>query len=191
MTIISRTVAELVTPAVVATSARVDADDAALMAELPRLIAAARAQAEHITGRVYRRGVERVTLTGWPAASQVIPAPGPADVAVSYWDGADWITLTDDQAPQWVITDDGLGVRIAPAAGQSWPTLQDDALGRAVRVDVTVGPAVIDDVPACVVQYICASVAAWIDQPGAMAGRALDAHPLFARLLDAEWIAHA
>jgi hypothetical protein len=76
------------------------------------------------------------------------------------------------------------GTLVQPTSG-SWPDLPDVPARARVRIDITAGDA-FDQVPQCVRTYILASVAHWVDNPGAMlANGKTQANPLFERLLDA------
>lgn len=165
-------------------SARVDGDD--LNDLVLALITAAREQAEHITGRMYRRASVRISRRDWPAVSSVLPVNGAASCAIQYWDGSDWQTLSPSLylfAPGGVSD---CGTVLAPAPGQAWPTLGELPIGPLVKIDLTAGPATPAVVPAQVKLYIKAQVAAWLNSPEALAGKDLVASPLMERLLDAE-----
>jgi uncharacterized phiE125 gp8 family phage protein len=159
-------------------------------AELAGLISAAREHAEHITSRQYRAQVLRESLAGWPDGTLSLSVDKATAVVITYRSAASpetWATL-DAAAYRWACFDGR--TLINPADGTSWPDLAPDDYPERVRVDVTSGPADADQVPESVRQYILASIAAWIDQPGALADGRLQPHPLFERLLDRERLWH-
>ena len=165
-------------------------DGSELDAELAGLISAAREQAEHITGRQYRAQVLRESLAGWPEGTLSLSVDKATAVVITYRSAVSpetWATL-DAAAYRWACFDGR--TLINPADGTSWPDLAPDDYPERVRVDVTSGPADADQVPESVRQYILASIAAWIDQPGALADGRLQPHPLFERLLDRERLWH-
>jgi len=179
-TSISTTGAEPVTVDEAKLAARVDTAD--LDALIGGVITAARQQAEHITGRIYRPQVLREELADWPAADEPVAVNAATACVVSYWDGSAWSTLS---ASAYVYAPEGNGTALAPMLGTNWPMLPDRAAGPRVRIDLTAGPAASANVPEAVKLYIKASVSAWVNNPDA-AGKPLAANPLFDRLLDAE-----
>lgn len=187
LTLITPPSTEPVTVAEAALAARVDGS------ELDTLIAgaikAAREQAQQITGRLYGEQVLRAELPDWPAVTDAIAVYAATDVAISYWNGANWANLP---GTEFVFAPGGCAnVRtvLAPALGKAWPVLGAVALGPRVRVDLTAGVPP-EQTPECVKFYIKAQVAAWLKNPEATAVHTLARHPLFDSLLDAErlWI---
>lgn len=183
---------EPVTLAAAKLAARVDDDISAgvssLDAAVTNAIEAARAQAELLTGRCYRPQVRRQELVDWPALSDAVDVFAASACAVTYWDGATWASLSGSA---YIYAPGGIGnngTSLAPVT--DWPTLGDRAIGPRVRIDLTAGPASPANVPSQVVQYITASVIAWLDQPGGLVAEKLQPHPFLERLLDGErlWV---
>lgn len=184
LTLLTTTGVEPVSVAEAIVSARLDSDAAAeLTASISGAITSARRQAEHLTGRCYRPQVQRVELDDWPSSADLLPVYQPTAVAISYWDGADWVDLA---APAYAWASVGIRTGVAPAIGTSWPTLGARAVGARVRIDVTAGPASPADVSDCVKLYIKACVASWAVNPEAMSAKTLEPNPLHACLLDGE-----
>lgn len=181
-TTISTAGSEPVSVAEAKLAARVDTS--ALDDLIAGLITAAREQAEHITGRIYREQVLREELVDWPSSTDVIAVNAATAAAVSYWTGSAWSSPMSSDS--YVFAPGGIGGNgtvLAPAAGASWPSLVERPVGPRVRVDLTVAPA---PVPESVKLYIKASVAAWLANPEAASGKALEANPLFAPLLQSQ-----
>jgi hypothetical protein len=180
---------EPVTPADARLACRIDGTE--LDAELAINIEQARASAEHITSRWYRRQVQREQLADWPAESFIVlPLYAPQAVVIEYRSAADPEAWTPWPADQYRWGSFGFETRIdRRRTVPAWPLLAD-ALEwpERVRIDVTVGPVDAATVPACVRRYILASVAAWVDQPAAQRAGSGDiqANPLFEHLLDGE-----
>lgn len=176
---------EPVTLAAAKLAARVDDDISAGVSSLDAAVAiaieAARAQAEHITGRCYRPQVRREELADWPSLTDIISVHAASACAVTYWDGATWAPLSDSA---YYFAPSGNGMALAPIT--NWPALGARSIGPRVRIDFTAGPASPDDVPAQVKLYITAQVAAWVDEPGGLVSDKLQPHPFLERLLDAE-----
>lgn len=166
-------------------AARLDADDTTLDSFVTGAISAAREGAERITGRSYLQRAQLVELTDWPSADQVLPHYQPSACAVSYFDTTgSWVTLATDQYELGALRN---GTILAPTfAAAAWPVLGQRTVGPRVRITLTAGPADPADVPAAVKLYIKANVAAWVDNPAAMAAGSLQVSPLFERLLDRE-----
>ena len=166
---------EPVTLAEAKVAARIDGD--AHDAILPALITAAREQAEQIAGCALVEQVRRYELRDWPASGVPLPEHGATAVAVSYWTGSAWQSVPGVQFGE--VTG---GTAIAHA--DAWPALPDVPARPRVRVDITAGLAAAD-VATCLRVYIMASVAHWIENPGALtaSGKAAS-NPLFERLLD-------
>lgn len=162
-------------------AARFDGDE--LDAFISGVISAARAQAEQITGRVYRRRVFSFELSSWPAPGHRFAVHEPDACEISYWGASGWQQLSGSA---FEFDGVGSGAEIAPALGSDWPALAAKALGARVRVDFTAGPTDSARVDETVKLYIKAQVAAWLNSPEAMADKDLQASPLIARLLDAE-----
>jgi uncharacterized phiE125 gp8 family phage protein len=180
-TLLTPPAAEPVSLADAKLAARVDGT--ALDALIPALITAAREQAEQIAAQRFVTQTWRHELTDWPAADQPLPQHGATAVAISYWSGTAW-TVLPAEAFEFAAAPFGGGTLLAPALGTAWPVLGERAVSARVRVDITSGgPA--DQVPQCVRLFILATVAHWIDNPGAQPanGRA-EISPLYERLLD-------
>jgi len=179
-TLITPPTAEPVTLAEAKLAARVDGS--AHDALIGGLIVAAREQAEHVAGRRWIAQTWRHELTDWPAADVALPQPDATAVAISYWNGAAWVSLAGSAFGFGPLNS---GTAIAPAVGASWPTLGDIAIGPRVRVEITSGAASAAGVPEVVKLYIKACVAHWVDNPGAQpANGKAETSPLFDRLLD-------
>lgn len=146
-------------------------------------IAAARGEAEHITGRAYKRRVVRLEFDDWPDPDERHAVTDPVSVAVSCWNGSAWAPL-DVAAVAWAPL--GLRTEVAPALDTSWPPLGRRAAGARVRFDFTVGPADPADAPECVKLYIKAQVAAFLANPEAVSKAQMTLSPLYDRLLDSE-----
>jgi uncharacterized phiE125 gp8 family phage protein len=112
---------------------------------LSKKITDARAVAEHQTGRRFMEQTWRVELPDWPSSSDKLRYLRPTSVAVSYWDGTDWVALVDDTDYVWAPV--GLGLCLAPVLGGSWPALGEVAVGARVRIDVKLGAVDAADVP--------------------------------------------
>ena len=160
--------------------------DDVLEPQVVAAIAAARQHAEQITGRAYRKQVQRDEFADWPIEPLMLPVWQPVSAVVSYRSAA--------QPDQWTVLSStvyrfgafGSGSRLALATGQTWPELATEDWGARVRVDITCGPAGINDVPECVRTFILANVAAMVDQPAALTSRDVAVNPLTERLLDRE-----
>lgn len=167
-TVLQTSATEPVTLAEARLAARIDAQDDELDDHIETLISAARRLAEQQTGRSYVRKTVRYQLAEWPSVAERFPVHEPAAVAVSYWDGATWATLS---SAAFVFFAAEAGTGVAPALGTAWPQLGQVAGGPRVRFDFTVGPA---DPPAtvdaCVKVFIKAVVAYWHDNPAAADG---------------------
>lgn len=193
LTILRHLSPEPVTLAQAKAAARLDADVSALDASIDAAISAAREQAEHITGRRYRSVELRAELADWPALDQVLPVYAAWACAISYWTGSAWAQLA---AEAFAFGPAGLGgnsTTVLPANGV-WPTLGVRLAGARVRIDLKAGQPIVSgetttevpSVPACVRQYICAHVGAWLKAPEGLVSANLAPNPLFERLLDAE-----
>jgi uncharacterized phiE125 gp8 family phage protein len=143
-------------------------------------IVAARQVAEQETGLRFIAQTWRIELADWPVAADVFPVYRPSAVAVSYWNGAAWVTLTNAAQVAWGIVQGGFSV-VPPLAG-SFPALGDIAIGPRVRLDVTSGAADAATVPECVKTFIKALVTVLVHDPALNAKDA--AHPLLRSLLD-------
>ena len=148
---------------------------------LPGLITSARQSAEHITGRCLMEQTRRFEMFDWPGITDPLPVPDASAVAISYWSGSAWVSLSGgafEFAPLFGAT------VVAPVSGTSWPTLGTKVIGARVRIDITAGAETADDVPECVKLYIKALVAWWVDNPSAVADGRLQEAPFLANLLD-------
>lgn len=152
---------------------------------LPALIASARQVAEHEVGRAFVAQTWRAELDDWPADTDLIPVYRPSACAITYWDGAAFVSLAGSG---YVYAPSGRGTVLAPALDAAWPDLGDIAIGHRVRIDLTAGVAAASAaaVVACVKQYITALVGQMIQSPDLNATQAAAAHPLLARLLDSQ-----
>ena len=169
---------EPVTLAEAKLAARVDGSD--WDAIITAAIVAARQVAEQETGRRFISQTWRIELTDWPAEADVFPVYRPTAVAVSYWNGSGWTTLTDATQVAWGIVQGGFSV-VPPLAG-AFPTLVDVAVGPRVRIDVTSGEATAATVPECAKTFIKALVTVMLHDPALTATDA--ANPLLRSLLD-------
>jgi uncharacterized phiE125 gp8 family phage protein len=176
MQIITQPTIEPVQPDDAKAAARIDGNAHDML--LPGYITAAREQAEQIAGRALVAQTRRHELRDWPADGEVLPEHGATAVAVTYWDGSAWASVSGVQFGAAVG-----GTLVAPTSGD-WPTLPNVPARARVRIDITAG-ASYDAVPQCVRTYIMASVAHWVDNPGATSAAKLEPNPLFERLLDA------
>lgn len=150
-------------------------------AMVPGYITAARQLAEHRANCDLAVKVWRWQGADWPAADDVIAVRPASAVAASYWDGTAWQPLdTADLA--WLATPAGVSVAPALALG-TWPTLGAVAIGPRVRIDITAGLAP-SAVPEVVKMYIKSHVAAWVDNPSALADGAVTESPWLRHLLD-------
>lgn len=173
-------------------AARVDADPDTGMSPLDDFIqgaiTAAREQAEHVTGRTYRRRTIRFELEAWPVPDHRFSVCEPTACAISYFNEArQWQVLAADAFEFAPISGQA---EIAPALDTSWPALGRRAVGALVRVDFTAGPADPSEVPEQVKVFIKAQVASWVNNPEALSGRTVQFNPLLERLLDAERLWH-
>lgn len=156
-------------------------------AMIPLYIQAAREIAEMETGVRWMAQEWRAELSNWPAADAQINLAGPTAVAVSYWSKAGaWETLAPADMT-WVDNDPG--VAILPAYGKTFPELGDVSGGPRVRVDVTVGAADADQVPAAIKVFIMANVAYWIDNPKAYTDKPHTAAPTTITMLETQRVA--
>lgn len=144
-------------------------------------IKAAREMAEVETGVRWMAQEWRSEFGDWPKG--VITAYRPSVVAVSYWNGSAWVSMTNGTF-DWADADPGL--TIAPLYGQSWPTLGERSTGARVRVGITMGATSAATVPAVIKLFIMAMVAYWIDNPEAFTDRQHHPAPYLRDTLDAE-----
>lgn len=144
-------------------------------------IAAARAVAEHQTGRHFMLQTWRVELTDWPSVDDELPFLRPSGVAVTYWNGSTWPTLSSG-AYVWAAQD--RGIALAPALGSSWPALGEVAIGPRVRIDVTLGATDPAQVPPAAQSFIKALVAVMAADPSLTAMDALASSAYLPRMLD-------
>jgi uncharacterized phiE125 gp8 family phage protein len=178
-TLLTAPTAEPVTLAEAKLAARVDST--ALDTMIPGLITAAREQSEQIAGQRWVTQVWRHELADWPAADAPLPQYGATAVAVSYWDGAAWQALPGS-AYEYAPAPGG-GTVLVPAPGAAWPTLGARSIAARVRVDITSGGDVAS-VPQVVKLYIKSMVAAWVDNPSALADGKAESSPWLHHLLD-------
>lgn len=164
-----------------ALAARIDEVDE-LRDLIAGLIATARENAEHITGRFYKTRDYEWHGDAWP--SRVLPLTGVTQAQALYWNGAAMVELASS-AYVCTAAVGQPGTIFAAALGQSLPQLPPIAAGARVllRLTVDVEP---HRVPAAVKTYIKAQVGAWIKNPEALTGASIVFNPLYARLLDGE-----
>lgn len=144
-------------------------------------IAAARAVAEHETGRPLMKQTLRVALEDWPTTDDKLPVYRPSAVAVSYWNGSAWVAL---DSMLYVWTPRGTGFLLAPVIGQSWPTLGEVAIGPRVRVDATAGAETAAALHPAAVLFVKAMVAVMANDPTLTATDALASSAYLPRILD-------
>jgi hypothetical protein len=143
-------------------------------------IVAARQVAEQETGQRFITQTWRIELADWPASTDIFAVYRPSAVAVSYWTGSAWVTLTNATQVAWGIVQGGFAV-VPPLSG-SFPALGDVAIGPRVRLDVTSGEPDASTVPECVKTFIKALVTVMVHDPALQASDA--AGPLLRGLLD-------
>ena len=143
-------------------------------------IAAARQVAEQETGARFITQTQRAEFTDWPTVADIIPVYRPSAVAVSYWNGSAWVTLTNVTHYAWAAVDGGFV--IAPPLNGALPTLGSIAIGPRVRIDATSGEATAATVPQCVKTFIGALVTLMVHDPALTASDA--ATPLLRGLLN-------
>lgn len=146
-------------------------------AEVTRLIQAGRECAEHEAGIYVMPQLVRLSAEAWPDTLCFRLGPVRSIQAVQYWDGAAWSTLSDTA---YVGYRRNGSYHIDPVS--AWPSL-GFLPGDRIRVDLNVGYASADAVPACVKTFIVAQVGAWAENPEA-AGQKLEVNPLLCRLLE-------
>lgn len=161
-------------------------DEGVLDLDISTSITAAREQAEHATGRIYRAQVLRHEATTWPDGAFSLAVWPATSLVITYRAAATpdaWTTLATsvyswgEQFPR---------IAIGLKTGQSWPELADDDSGASIRIDVTAGPASPATVPGCVRRYILSTAASWLANPEGLMPANMTVNPLFARLLDGE-----
>lgn len=160
------------------------ADGAHWDSPIAGMIAAARQVAEHETGQRLMAQTWRHELADWPTTDDLLPELRPSAVAVAYWTGSAWSTLS---SPAFVWAPAGVSgwhIALAPAINTAWPTLGDVALGPRVRVDVTSGAADAAQVHPAATQFIRALVALMVTDPTLTAEAALAAHQYLRHMLD-------
>ncbi len=152
--------AEPVTLAEAKLQCRVDgADEDAL---LNSLIATARLQAEHRTGRALITQKWRLTLDRFPFDSLELPlAPAASVEAVTYLD-ENGTRQTLAAASYRLITDE-LVPRLVPSYGEAWPSCR--VTPGSVQVDFTAGyGAAGANVPSTVRQWMLLAISTWYAQ---------------------------
>lgn len=138
---------------------RIDGNDEDLL--LTRLIASARRQAEHITGRALITQKWRLTLDGFDAGPIHLPKPRLQSVeSLSYVD-PDGVSYTLDASDYRVTNDSTIGC-VLPAYGAAWP--QSRRAPGAVTVVFTAGYGAAPSVPEDVKSWILLAVGAWYAQ---------------------------
>lgn len=138
------------------------ADDDVL---ITALIATAREQAEHRTGRALVSQQWRLTLDTWPVASIELPRPRLISVdAISHLDAAG-ARQTLDTAAYQVIADTLVG-SVQPAYGGAWPACRETP--GSIRVDFTAGYGSAADVPQAIKAWMLLALATWYAQREAL-----------------------
>lgn len=170
---------QIVATADARTSARID--DTRFDADIPRWLAVARSIAEQYCGQFFAEQVWRAELDDFPAADDEFMVPFASAVAISYWNGSSWASLTTPGQFLWVSDQ---CTRVAPVLGTSWPALPTVAVGPRVRIDMTAGPASIGAVPDAVKEFAIAHVALWADENRAASPQELKAVPWLLAGLD-------
>ena len=157
-------------------------DDTAFDPILPMMISAARQNAEHELGVKLINQTWRLTLTDWPASTDRIPLFPVSDLAITYWDGAAWATLSP---LAYAFTRNGYGVSVTTRIGGSFAGLAP-LVGPRIRFDFVVGYGADGTfVPQAIRQWMAAHLALWIRSPEAATERyAVVANPFLAGLLD-------
>jgi uncharacterized phiE125 gp8 family phage protein len=148
-------------------------------ATIAEYIPAAVEMCEQETGLRLMQQVRRAEMYDWPRACDVIHINPATSAAVTWWDGAAWLTLsTSDYAMEPAPG----GVVILPAPDATWPMLGIRA-GARVRIDVTCGHSSADGVPASLKKWIRSHVVSWIDDTSATTEKARIPHPHMDALL--------
>lgn len=172
---------EPVTADDVKTSARVDG--AEFDAILQTIIPAARAAAEHETGRRLITQTVELTLDAFPALEIDLRLPdvqGVASVKYIAESGAQ-VTLPSSA---YVLDADSMTGWLLPDAGTQWPAAMA-GVANAVRVRYVVGfGAEAAAVPAAIRQWIIAQAVQMLQAPDALMAQTQRAAPYIDRLLD-------
>ena len=152
--------AEPVTLAEAKLQCRVDGTDEDAL--INSLIATARLQAEHRTGRALITQTWRLTLDRFPFDSLELPlAPAVSVEVVTYLDETG-TRQTLSAAGYQLITDE-LVPRLIPAYGEAWPSCR--VTPGSVRVDFTAGYGTSgDSVPKTVKQWMLLAINTWYAQ---------------------------
>jgi uncharacterized phiE125 gp8 family phage protein len=154
--VITPPAAEPVTLAEAKLHLRVDgADEDAL---ITGLITAARAAAEHETGRALVTQTLRLTLDEWPEDSDIelLRPPASSIVAVRYVDAAGATQTLDTNAYSLDNSSEYDTHWLLPALGTTWPAARDQA--NAIEVDYTAGYGAAAAVPQPVKQWMLLAV---------------------------------
>ena len=149
-------------------------------------IAAARQQAEQVTGRLYRGQRLREELECWPTEPLQLHVYQASALSITYRSAVDPATWTTLPGTVYRWSPKGTGTCVRLIDGQSWPELAPADWGVRIRIDVDAGPDDLNDTPESVRLYIMASVAGWSDSPAALIDGRLQPNPLHERLLDGE-----
>lgn len=127
---------------------RIAPDDTDSDAEVTRLIRAATARAEKITGRALAVQSWRLILDSFPKGAIAIPMPPLKSVeSITYTDPSGADQVLDESA--YVVNPFGLVGKITPAMGKCWPSSAQQAM--SLRIDFTAG---YDQVPEDVIAAI-------------------------------------
>lgn len=171
---------EPVTVAEVKADARIDGTQ--FDASIPVYIAAARALAEHETGRRLVTQTLRYELDDWPSAFDIIDLAPLQSVEVSYWNGAAWTSLPQGGPNGFGLQHvAGRGFLVVPAS--SFPALGTLA-GARVRLDVVVGYGGAEAVPESIKLYIRAHCVQVVDNPSLMVDNRMQPLSFLTHLLD-------
>lgn len=152
-------------------------DGTAFDSIIPGLISSARRIAQQETGLLFGSQTWRIEAADWPLSTDVLPIYRPTALAVTYWNGTTYATLS---APSYVFGVVDCGFSLAAALNTSLPALADIAVGPRVRIDATAGETADE----CVKTYIKAMVAFWLRNPEAAQAGNLQAAPFLSNLLD-------
>ena len=137
---------------------RVDGSDDDTL--LNMLIAAAREQAEHETGRALCTQTRELVLDGFPEAFVLRGSPIMSLVHLKFIDEAGVEQTLDPQDMQ--LDNDSEPGYLVPAYGKAWPACR--AIPNSVRVRYTCGYGAASAVPKSIKHWILLAVGAWYAQ---------------------------
>lgn len=152
------------------------------------LIAAARQQAEHRTGRALVTQQLEYTQDSFVASEICLPRPALISVQTVKYLDAYGVLQTLANTEYQVITSELAG-RIVPAYGKAWPfgRLQPDAL----VINYTAGYGAASAVPASIKSWMLIAIGTWYSQrEGVITSTTVAELPreFFAALLDPYWV---